>query len=163
MAKKKELPVVSVIDRRLRNPFGAPSVPITMRDGGQWETRWISADLRSGRVHQAVTMGWEYVLPTDIDGTVEELGFQVKDNRIVQGQHGAEVLMKMPKEDFRRIQKAKADKNLGEMGGKKIKEDVAQRASKQFGDEAAESIYRSDMSVEDSRVSVELDGDLPPQ
>jgi hypothetical protein len=159
MAKKKALPVVSVIDRRLQHPFGAPSVPITMKDGQQWETRWMSGELRSGRVHQALKMGWAYVLPEEIDGSIEELGFDVKDNRIVQGHHGQEVLMKMPRADYARLQQAKADKNLRDMRGEAIKSNVAQRTAAKFGDEAADSVYNSDIEVKDSRVNIDLDGD----
>jgi len=163
MAKKKELPVVSVIDRRLAHPFGAPSVPITMKDGSAWATHWISADLRAGRVHQAIKMGWAYVLPTDLDGSIEELGFDIKDNRIVQGHHGSEVLMKMPKSDFDRIQQAKSERNLTNMRGDKIKADAAQRTAQKFGDEAGDSVYNSDLEVKDSRVSIDLDGERPQQ
>ena len=161
MAKKKALPVVSVLERRLLHPFGAPSVPITLKGGGQWATHWISAELRSGRIHQAIKMGWEYVLPTEIDGSLEELGFDVKDNRIVQGHHGSEVLMKMPLEDYRKIQQAKAERNLTNMTGKKIKADVAQRTAAKFGDEAGESVFNSDLEVKDSRISIDLDGEAP--
>jgi hypothetical protein len=162
MAKKKEVPVVSVLERRLQHPFGAPSIPITMRDRQQWATHWISSDLRAGRVHQAIKMGWVYVLPTDIDGTPDELGFDVKDNRIVRGTNGSEVLMKMPQADFHKIQHAKSEANLRNMGGKKLKADVAQRAASQFGDEAAETVYKSDFDVKDSRVNMDLEGDAPP-
>jgi hypothetical protein len=161
MAKKKEVPVVSVLERRLLHPFGAPSVPITMKDRQEWATHWISSDLRAGRVHQAIKLGWVYVLPEEIDGTVEELGFDVKDNRIVRGNNGSEVLMKMPASDFRKIQQAKSERNLRDLGGKKLKADVAQRAAAQFGDEAADTIYASEMDVKDSRVSVDLEGDRP--
>ncbi len=160
---KKEIPVVSVLERRLQHPFGAPSVPITMKDGQQWATHWINAELRAGRVHQAIKMGWTYVLPTDLDGSIEELGFDVKDNRIVQGHHGQEVLMKMSKADFDKIQRAKSEKNLANMRGDKIKADAAQRTAQKFGDEAGDSVFNSDLEVKDSRVSIDLDGDGPPQ
>ena len=161
MAKKKELPVVSVLERRLLHPFGAPSVPIVMKDGGQWATHWISAEVRSGRVHQAIKMGWVYVLPTDIAGTPEELGFDVRDNRITRGNNGSEVLMKMPLGDFQQIQKAKADQNLANMRGDKIKADTAQRTAVKFGPEAGDAVYNSDLEVKDSRVNIDLDGDGP--
>ena len=159
--KEKKLPVVSVLERRLLHPFGAPSVPIVMKDGQPWETHWMSAEVRSGRVHQAIKMGWVYVLPTDIAGTPEELGFDVRDNRITRGNNGSEVLMKMPLADYRLIANAKAAKNLEQMTGKKIKEDAAQRTAAKFGDEAGDSIFNSDMEVKDSRVNIDLDGDGP--
>jgi len=163
MAKKRDLPVVSVLERRLLNPFGTPSVPIVMKDGAPWATHWFASEVRSGRIHQALQLGWVYVTPADVEGTADELGFEIKDGRITRGPSGSEVLMKMPGDDYAKIQKAKFEKNRGEMGGKKLKSEVAQRAAKEFGDEAADTIYGSDLEVKDSRVSIDLDGDGPPR
>jgi hypothetical protein len=161
MAKKKELPVVSVLERRLANPFGAPSVPITLKDGGRWAIRIANDGVRTGRVHQIIQLGWTYVTPDEIDGRPADFGFREMDGRLVRGEHGQEVIVKMPQADFDAIQSAKADKNLANLGGKKIKHDVANATAAKYGDEAGETVFNSQMDVQDSRVSVDLDGDTP--
>ena len=51
MAKtEKKLPKVSILDRRLKNPFGSGTVPITLKTPGQWEVRWVYSKLRAGHV-----------------------------------------------------------------------------------------------------------------
>lgn len=159
MAKKTVLPKVSVLERRLKNPFGSPSEGVKFKEG-DWMARWFSESLRTGRIHQAVTMGWDFVLPEDLAVPAADLGFQAIDSRVVRGDAAnREVLMKMPKSDFEAIQKAKADKNLSMLNsGKKLKEEAANRATSHFGtDEAGEAIYNSDLDVRDSRVAYELD------
>ena len=161
MAKK--LPKVSILERRLAHPFGAPSVPITLKDGKQWAIRIVNDAVRTGRAYQITEMGWTFVTPEEIDGTPASFGFRVMDDRLVRGERGEEVLVKMPLRDYQQIQKAKADKNLADMGGKRIREDVAQRAAQRFGDEAGESVFRSQMDVQDSRVTMDLEDDRPSQ
>lgn len=142
MAKAKALPKVSIIDRRLANPFGSGSVPITLKTPGKWEIRWIFADLRAGRIHDVVqNKGWVFVEPSEIDGSPEEYGLSAKDNRLVRGEHGKEVLMKMPLEDFRKIQKAKSEHNERQLGKKQMREAVAQSMAKEEGDQAGDVVY----------------------
>ena len=161
--KKKELPKVSVLERRLAHPFGAPSVPITLKDGKDWAVRIVNDGVRIGRVHQAIQMGWTYVQAEEMDGRPADFGFRVMDDRLVRGEHGQEVLVKMPQADFDLIQKAKAKKNLDGLGGKRARTDAAEATAAKFGDEAAETVYRSEMTVTDSRVSVDLEGEGPSQ
>lgn len=164
MPKAKVLPKVSVLERRLLNPFGSPSIKIDLKDGGQWATRWVSETLRTGRVYQVQGLGWDFVTPDDIVGDPADFGCQVLDQRLVRGDASQrEVLMKMPQADFDAITRAKRDKNLSGLGStKKIKEEAANAAAKEFGtDEAADTIYRSNLSVNDSRVNMDLDGDAP--
>ena len=162
MAKQKALPKVSVLERRLAHPFGAPSVPITLKDGQPWAIRIANDGVRTGRVHQVIQLGWTYVLADEIDGRPADFGFRELDGRLVRGEHGEEVLVKMPKADFEKIQQAKADKNLRDLGGSKVKEATAARTAAKFGDEAADTVYNSDMTVTDSRVNIDLEGDGPP-
>ena len=157
MAKK--LPKVSIIERRLKHPFGSPSEAIKLKEG-DWATRWVSETLRTGRVYQVQNLGWDFVTPEEVVGQPTDLGCQAIDNRLVRGDaSNREVLMKMPKADFDAIQRAKADANLrGLHSGKKLKEDAANRATQHFGtDEAGEAIYNSDLDVRDSRVAYELE------
>ena len=160
MAKK--LPKVSVIDRRLANPFGLPSEAVRLKEG-QWATRWFAESVRTGRIHQGQQMGWECVTPDDLAGAASDIGAQVVDLRVVRGDtSNREVLMKMPQADFDRIAKAKALKNLADMGSsKKSSDKAANLAAKQFGEEAAETIHRSNMEITDSRESYDLEDDTP--
>ncbi len=168
MARKAQtapasLPKIDVLERRLAHPFGAPSVPITLKDGQAWAIRWVSDGVRTGRVHQIQGMGWDFVAPEEIDGRPADFGCRALDGRLVRGEHGEEVLVKMPQEMFNKIQWAKAAKNLENLGGTKGKTQAAEAVAKQFGPEAADTVYRSGMEVTDSRVSMDLEGEAPPQ
>jgi hypothetical protein len=155
MAKAtKQLPKVSVLDRRLKNPFGSGTVPITLKTGGPWEVRWVYAKLRGGHLYDIThNKGWIFVEPDDIDGNADEYGLIAKDNRLVRGDHGEEVLMKMLKADFDAIQKAKAEYNLKQLGKKQMREAVSQAAAKEHGDQAGDTVYDAFQhgDVKDSR------------
>ena len=141
--KAKALPKVSILDRRLANPFGSGSVPITLKTPGHWEIRWVLTNLRAGHMWDMThNKGWVCVEPNEIDGSADEFGLTSSDNRIVRGESSArEVLMKMPKADFDAIQRAKAAKNLKGLGIKQMRQDVAQAAAKEHGDQAGDTVY----------------------
>lgn len=142
MAKAKSLPKVSILDRRLANPFGSGSVPITLKTPGRWEIRWVYSKLRSGHLYDMTqNKGWVFVEPDELDGSGDEYGLTVKDNRLVRGDHGEEVLMKMPAEMFAKILQAKTHKNLGELSKTKMREAVAQAAAKEHGDQAGDTVF----------------------
>lgn len=153
---KKSLPKVSVIDRRLAHPFGAPSVPITLKDGQLWSIRIANDKVRTGRVHQMVQMGWTFVQPEEIDGQPADFGFRALDNRLVRGEHADEVLMKMPQRDFDAIQQAKATVNLKNLGQKQTRDAVAQETAKAYGSQAGDTIFNN-IEVTDGRERIELD------
>lgn len=141
---KKQLPRVSVVERRLKNPFGSGTVPITLKSEGQWAVRIVYSKLRSGHLYNMVHhKGWEFVTPDEIDGTPEEYGLTAKDNRLVRGDHGEEVLMKMRQEDFDAIQKAKQSENLKGIGQKAMAEYAAQRTAKEHGSEAGDTVFNA--------------------
>ena len=72
---KSALPKVSVIERRLANPHGTPSIPITLKTAGEYVVRIVNADMRAGRLHEMThTKGWTFVEPEEIDGTADEYG-----------------------------------------------------------------------------------------
>ena len=145
MAKNKTatLPKVSILDRRLLNPFGSPSVGIVLKHGS-WEVRWVNARLRAGRLHDMTrNKGWVFVEPDELMGSIEEHGLTVKDNRLVRGDHGEEVLMKMPAEMFAQIAKAKNDFNLGQLGKKKMQDAAAQAAAMEHGSEAGDGVFNA--------------------
>lgn len=156
MAKteKKKLPAVSVLDRRLQNPFAAPSVPITLKTPGNWEVRWVYSKLRPGHLYNMTHhKGWVFIEPSELDGAPDEYGLTAKDNRLVRGDHGEEVLMKMASEDFARITKAKAEYNLKQLGKKQMADAVAQATAKEHGDQAGDTVYNAFQhgDVKDSR------------
>lgn len=150
------LPKVSVLDRRLKHPFGAPSVPITLRDGQLWAIRIANDRVRTGRVHQMVEMGWTFVQAKEIDGKPADFGFRERDGRLVRGEHGEEVLMKMPQADFDAIQNSKGAINIKNLGQKQTREAVAQETAKAYGDEAADTVLKN-IEVKDGRERVELE------
>jgi hypothetical protein len=139
---KKALPKVSILDRRLKNPFGSGTVPITLKTEGQWEVRWVYAKLRPGHLYDMTNRkGWVFVEPAELDGNADEYGLTVKDNRLVRGDHGEEVLMKMPSADFAKIVKAKTDYNLQQLGKKQMRDAVAQATAKEHGDQAGDTVF----------------------
>ena len=144
MAKTKALPKVSVLDRRLANPFGGGTVPITLKTPGRWEIRIVHAKLRAGHLYNMTHhKGWTFVLPEEIDGTPEEYGLVVKDGRLVRGDHAEDVLMKMPREDFLKIQRAKDEYNLKQIGQKQMAEYAAQRTAQEHGSEAGDTVFNA--------------------
>lgn len=158
-----DIPKIDVLERRLAHPFGAPSVPITLKDGGAWAIRWVSDGVRTGRVHQIQGMGWDFVTPEELDGRPADFGCRALDGRLVRGEHGEDVLVKMPQEMFNKIQWAKAAKNLENLGGTKGKTQAAEAVAKEFGSEAADTVYRSQMEVTDSREIMDLEGETAPR
>lgn len=161
MAKK--LPKVSVVDRRKLHPFGAPSQAVTLKTPGQWAVRIVNSKSRTGRLHDIIhNKGWAYVTPEELDGTPDELGFEAKDGRLVRGEHGEEVLVKMPQRDFDEIQDAKARLNLKNLGGKQMRDAVAQEAAVAHGSQAGDAVARQfdRMEINDSREQVELEPDV---
>lgn len=143
-AKSATLPKVSVLERRLQNPFGAPSVAVTLKTPGEWEVRWVFSKLRSGHIYQMVHhKGWAFVEPHELDGDPAEYGLVAKDNRLVRGDHGEEVLMKMPRADFLKIRQAKADANLKQLGKKQMQESAAQTATTTLGGEAGDGVFNA--------------------
>jgi hypothetical protein len=163
MMAKRPLPKTSVIDRRLANPFGSGTVPITLKTPGQWEIRVVYSKLRSGHLYNMTHhKGWVFVTPDEIDGTPEEYGLTVKDGRLCRGDHGEEVLMKMPLSDFRRIQKAKDAANLKGIGQKAMAEYAAQRTAVEHGSEAGDTVFNAFKhgEIKDSRgVDMELESE----
>lgn len=159
MAKK--LPKVSIIERRLRHPFGAPSIPVLLKSGEQFAVRIVNTTMRNGRLYEVLQKGWTYVTPDELVGEPMELGFRVQDDRLVRGEKGEEVLMKMPQEDFEAVMDAKARYNIKHLGKKQSLETAANQAGKELGDQAAETISRANIEITDSRERVELEPDTP--
>ena len=139
-------PRISVIDRRLKNPFGTPSrdIPLT-GEKRNWVVRTFCADAEHPNRHYDAVhrLGWTPLTAEDLAVGVEQLGFvKAADGRIVRGPGGQEVLMAMPKESFDAVQKAKSDANLRSLKKDQVRGEVAQATATQHGDEAAEHTYK---------------------
>ena len=151
---KTKLPKVSVLDRRLANPFGSGSIAITLKTAGEWEIRWVYSKLRPGRLYDMThNKGWVFVEAEELYGSPDEYGLTVKDQRLVRGDHGEEVLMKMPKAMFDQIQMRKAEVNVKGLGQKAMQESVAQQTARQHGSQAGDAVYNAFQhgAISDSR------------
>lgn len=141
-----DAPRISVIDRRLKNPFGTPSRDIPLRgEKVGWVVRTFAADAEHPNRHYDAVhrLGWTPLVPADLAVSVESLGYVVSaDGRVVRGKSGEEVLMGMPKGDFEAVQKAKADANLKSLKGASIRQDVSQATAQAHGDEAGDHTYK---------------------
>jgi hypothetical protein len=141
-----DAPRISVIDRRLKNPFGTPSREIPLKgEKRNWVVRTFSADPEHPNRHYDAVhrLGWQPLTEEDLAVSIESLGYvKSPDGRIVRGEKGHEVLMAMPKEHFEAVQRAKADANLRSLKGAAVKSEVAQATAKEHGDEAGETTYK---------------------
>ena len=137
-------PRISVLDRRLKNPFGIPSREIPLRGEKRgWVVRTFCADAEHPNRHfDAVhRLGWVPLGAADLAVSVESLGFVTSaDGRIVRGPSGQEVLMAMPQRDYDAVQQAKAQANLRSMKGGAVRDEVTQATAQAHGDEAGETI-----------------------
>lgn len=160
---KPKLPKVSVLDRRLANPFGSGTVPITLKTPGRWEIRIVATKLRAGHLYAMTHQkGWTFVESDEIDGSPEEYGLVEKGGRLVRGDHGDEVLMKMPLEEYRQIQRAKNEHNLKGIGQKAMAEFAAQKTALAHGSEAGDVVFDAMQrgEIRDSRgVDAELENE----
>lgn len=136
-------PNISVLERRVANPFGEPSARITLKDDS-YGCRWFNADIAHDHIWRAKHKGWENVTPGEL-ADVEQLGsFQKSpDGFVVRGVKGSEVLMKMPHEWRDKIQASKTEANKAMMRPGATKARVAAAAGQQFGDEAHDFISKA--------------------
>ena len=155
--KKAALPSISVLERRLQNPFGDGSPAVRLKQPG-WTLHVVNAGLRTGRYHDVTrNKGWVPVEIGEIDGDPLDFGFDVKDGRIVRGERGQEVLVKMPTRDAQAIAMSKDAHNKRQIGGKAVKQAAVDKAAKEFGDQAADLID-STIEFTASRSPVPLEG-----
>lgn len=137
-SEPKAKPRISVLERRLQNPFGEPSAPVDLKDKSR-ECRWFNAAKTTDHIWRAKQKGWEPVKPDDVVD-LDMIGGYVLDASgfITRGERGQEILMSMPKEWRQQIAMAKTRENLKNMGNPNAtKRDVVEAASKQLGDQAA--------------------------
>lgn len=158
MAKlKKE---ISVIERRLQSGtvFTAGSRPIPLKEPKRWTIRWVNATISADHIFaMRADKGWEYVTLDDLAVDPVEVGANVHDGKIVKGDKGHEVLMKMPLKDYRILQQHKDLENRKQLGKQKTKEAIVAAAGATHGDQAAAFLQQTDIGVSDSRSVMNLE------
>jgi len=154
LVKKPRVTAVArrdVITRRLANPMGNESLEIPSHPKGKWIFYIGNSAMAPDRIWRLrQRKGWEFALPEDSGGggTPEDFGFDQRNGRLVRGDRGSEVLMKMDVDEWKLIQQAKSDANTKAMKGIK---DIPQRAASELGDEgpqAADFLHQSLKHVE---------------
>lgn len=149
MAKK-----ISVIERRLqgKSALSVGSQPIPLKEKG-WTLRWENSEIRPDQIWHCINvLGWEYVTPADIECGLDEIGANERDNRVVKGVRGQEVLLKMREKDYQAIQRKKTQENLDiTFNKRKVQDAVLGQVANEHGSEAADFVNRSGFTVEDGR------------
>ena len=163
MAKASTVkPAISVIERRIQNPFGAPSSEIRLKDR-QLEPRWFNTALRADRIWLAKEQGWTGVTPEMLADPDQIGAFKISANGYVcRGEREQEVLMCMKAEDREKIQQAKTRVNIERMRSPtRVKSDVANAAGQHIGSEAADFIHNKMRVVGDVTTQYERVERLP--
>lgn len=149
--------VISVIERRLQGPsvLEMRTAPIPLKHPRSWVLRWVSTRISPQHLWDIIHVkGWEYVVPEDLDCSLDEIGAFVRDHRIVRGERGEEVLVKMPHKLYRRLAEKKAEENFQQtFSTTKLKKAIVETAAEEEGDEAASFLSDSvkHVSIKDSR------------
>lgn len=168
MTKDTKKPAISVVERRLKSGaiFRAASSSIPMREVGRWALYIGNADISPQRIHELLAQkGWAYVSREDLAIEPEAIGFREMDGRIVSGQHGHEILLKMERADYAKVQAEKDRLNREQTFSKKGITDTLVNQAAQDEDKgglgrdgrAAEFLSRAPLGVVDSRERVSLD------
>ena len=159
--KKRE---ISVVDRRLKSGaiFAAGSRPIPLSEPQKWVLREVNAQISDNRMWEMqAEKGWVYAEEADIAIPVHEIGYRVMDGRLVKGERGQLVLMKMLQSDYAKIARAKDDANKEQtFGAKAVKNTILSAVSReQGGDQGAEFLQNAvrSITVTDSREAVSLE------
>ena len=105
---------ISVIERRLKSgsAFVAGSRKIPLAKPEQWEERIVNTEISDNRLWEMqAEKGWTYMEVDDLAVHPDEIGFRLMNGRLVRGERGHEVLMKMPREDYAALAKMKDQEN----------------------------------------------------
>lgn len=131
-------PRISVLERRLQNPFGEASAPIALKDATR-TPRWFNSAIINDKIWRAKHNGWDHVMVTDVLDLAQIGGYNKSpEGYITRGERGQEYLMSMPTQWVQAIAMAKTQKNNADMGdATKTKASVVQAASEQLGDQPA--------------------------
>jgi hypothetical protein len=126
-------PRISVLDRRLQNPYGEASWPIALKDDTR-AARWFNSEISEDHLWKKQHDGWDPVRPEDVLD-LKQIGGHSKspDGHIVRGVRGGEHLLSMPKEWILKIAMAKTRKNNEAMGDPhRTRQAVVSAASEHF-------------------------------
>lgn len=162
--KAKEKKPITVVERRLQSGaiFGTSSKPIPLAEPERWTVRLVNSQISDSRLYEMqAEKGWVFAEASDLAIKAEDIGLRIMDGRIVRGERGSEVLMKMERADYKAIQKAKdADNRKNTFGSKANKAAVLAAASNEpDGDRGADFLNRAvkSMNITDHRETVALD------
>lgn len=136
---------VQVWERRMVNPGRESSRPVFLKDD-TFVVRWVNT-ASEGRFHRAVyEQGWEPVEVKDLRDDPKLLGFNVTDGYVRRGNQGQEVLVKIPRVVFNRIQRRKAELNNEHI--RKTRQRLQEAISGRFGDQAADWAGGNDRALD---------------
>ena len=136
-------PRISVLERRLNNPFGEPATPIDLKDRGR-RCRWFNRVIIADKIWRAKNNGWHVTFPDDLADTDQIGGYTVSPSgHVTRGERGQEVLMWMYRDDVNAIQWAKTRKNMETMQDfDKQKAQMIDAVAKQYGGQAADYLSK---------------------
>jgi hypothetical protein len=144
----------TVLARRLAgNVHGSGSRSVPLKEPGRWQTYIANTYANEDEFYRMRhEKGWEPLMPEDLDCSPEQAGFRVsEDGYLVKGDKGREMVFKMEKDDYRLLMQAKTDRNNAGIGSvSKTREDIANAAATQLGDEAADFLSKQSGQVIDT-------------
>lgn len=138
----------AALQRRLApggNVFGGGTRAIPLKEPEKWHTRIENDFADDQQVYRAVhDLGWEPLAVEDLGCKPEEVGLRVNEQGyLVRGQQGREVVLKMDKQDYRAVEKAKTEANMRGIGSPaKSKAQTAEAAAAAFGPEAGDFVHQ---------------------
>ena len=139
------------------------SKPIPLAEPDRWTVRIANSQISEGHIYDLQSeKGWVYASAADLAVAPHEVGLTERDGRLVRGDKGSEVLMKMERADYAAVQKLKDQTNrVQTFGQKATKAAIMNAASAGLGDQGASFLQRAvpnSLEVRDSRV-LEPDGE----
>jgi hypothetical protein len=146
---KKKRPRTAVLERRLQNVFGEPSMAVQFKDRSL-AARWFNDAARPGQIYRAQQLGWEPATP---DMIVDMKAIGAHDinpaGQVTRGERGQELLMYMPQADRIQIQAAKTAENNRRMRSGAVQRTELLEAVGQHNPETADFM--------DKRVTMNVD------
>lgn len=143
---------ISVIERRLKSgsAFAVGSRDIPLVNPKRWTLRVVNSQVRDGHLYAMIgEKGWDYAAAEDLAVDPIEVGFHVQDGRIVRGDKGQEVLLKMERSDYQQVVAMKDQQNKeNTFSSKAVKQTMVSAVGGEFGDQGANFINNAIKSVE---------------
>src|SRR5438094_3352983 len=178
----KDFPGIDVISRRFQNPNDPGSLPILLKDedpnvctssdhqhqlrsgattchqcrkpARKWYVRYFNLT-QEGRHAQMRAKGFIPVEISDLQDAddVADLFRSDKDRYVRRGDRGQELLAKMPLELWNEIKRRQRDQRMADsIDARKLRDDLAEAAGTELGDEAGQDIYDGGIKVERVRL-----------